>query len=162
MKVMGVGVGGGGGLVRSHGARIDNPMVVYQPALLPCPVLWSLTTCFCISRFYQHADLTLSYLVTISAVLVSCSYFTASTFCCSPLCCVLKTVLLLVVSLLKIHFFLWETPNVTKWSSLLHGCVLPYLALRSHCLQCGKTKLRCKPPLYCSCFSSSWETSTAC
>lgn len=132
--------------MRSHGPRIDNPMAVYQPALLPCPVLWSPTTCFFISCFHQHTDLTLSCLVTILAVLVFCSYFTVSTFCCSSLCCVLKTVLLWVVSLLKIHFFHRETPNTTKWSSLLHGCVLPYLALRSHCLQCGKTKSRCKPP----------------
>jgi len=99
-----------------------------------------------VSCFHQHTDLTLSYLVTIWAVLVSCSYFTQSTFCCNPLCCVLKTILLLVASLWKIHFFHCEMPDATKWSSLLHSYMLPYLALRPHCPEHGDTKPRCKPP----------------
>ena len=37
-------------------------------------------------------------------------------------------------------------PDAAKWSSLLHGCVLPYPALRPHCPEHGDTKPRCKPP----------------
>lgn len=79
-------------------------------------------------------------------MLVSCSYFTQSTLCCNPLCCVLKTILLLVASVWKIHFFHCEMADTTKWSSLLHGCVLPYLALRPHYPEHGDTKPSCKPP----------------
>jgi hypothetical protein len=83
-------------------------------------------------------------LTTIWWMLVSCSYFTQSTFWCSPLCCVLETILLLVASLWKIQFFHCKMPFTTKWSSLLHRCVLPHLAVRPLCPQHGNTKPRCK------------------
>jgi hypothetical protein len=148
--------------VRSHSSHGDYPRVVHKLALLPCPVLWSPTTCFIVSYFHQHTALTLSYLTTIWWVLVSCSYSTQSTFCCSPLCCVLETMLLLVASLWKIQFFCSKMPVATKWSSLMHSCMLPHLAVRPLCPQRGNTKPRCKlTPPYCNCLSSSQETSTA-
>lgn len=77
----------------------------------------------------------LSCLTTTQWVLVSSSYFTQGAFRYSPLCCVLETILLLVSSLWKAHFFHRKMLDAILWWSLLHSCVLPYPALRPHCPQ---------------------------